>query len=107
MQEKVKNVVQKDCSVLQKLHLTVFVLRKRSVSSDGESANTGRVSGLWSRVEEYVGHPTLNIWCACHRSDLAMEDLLMQSVPELKVWNANVISVVNYYRASGLRTKEF
>ncbi len=75
------------------------------ISSDGESANTGRISGLWARMEEYVGHPTLNIWCACHRSDLAMEDL-MQSVPELKVWHTNVISVATYYRASGLRTKE-
>ena len=54
------------------------------VSSDGESANTGCISGLWARMEEYVGHPTLNVWCACHWSDLAMEDLIMQSVPELK-----------------------
>ena len=76
-----------------------------SVSSDGESANTGRVSGLLSRIEEYVGHPTLNVWCACHRSDLAMEDLML-SVPELKVWKANLIGVATYYRASGLRTKE-
>ena len=77
------------------------------VSSDGESANAGRVSGLWSRMENYmyIWHPTLNIRYACHRSDLAMEDL-MQSVPELKVWNANVVSVATYYRTSGLWTKE-
>lgn len=56
-------------------------------------------------MEEYVGLPTLNIWCACHRYDLAIEDL-MQSVPELKVWNMNVISVATYYRTSGLPTKE-
>ena len=76
-----------------------------SVSSDGESANTDHNSGLWSRMEEYVGHPTLNIWCACHRSDLAMEDL-MQSVQELKLWHTNLISVATYYRTSALRTKE-
>ena len=75
------------------------------VSSDGESANTGHNFGWWSRMEEYVGHPTLNIWSACHRSDLAMEDL-MQSVPELKLWHTNLISVATYYRTSALRTKE-
>ena len=41
------------------------------VTTDGESANTGRNSGLWARMEEYAGHPTFNFWCACHRSDLA------------------------------------
>ena len=56
-------------------------------------------------MEEYVGHPTLNIWCACDRLDLAMEDL-MQSVPELKLWHTNLISVATYYRTSALRTKE-
>ena len=34
-----------------------------------------------------------------------MEDL-MQSIPELKVWNVNVVSVATYYQTSGLRTKE-
>ena len=42
------------------------------VTTDVESANTGRNSGLWKRMEEYVGHPAFNFWCACHRSDLAM-----------------------------------
>ncbi len=75
------------------------------VTTDGESANTGRSTGLWARMEEYVEHPTLNFWCACHRSDLAMEDV-MKSVPELKIWNSNLIGVATYYRTSGLRTKE-
>jgi hypothetical protein len=75
------------------------------VTTDGESANTGRNSGLWARMEEYVGHPTFNFWCACHRSDLAMEDVI-RSVPELKIWNSNVVAVSTYYRTSGLRTKE-
>ncbi|CAB4010088.1 Retrovirus-related Pol poly from transposon 297 [Paramuricea clavata] len=46
------------------------------MSTDGESANTGKDSGLWARVENYVGRSTRNIWCACHRSDLAMEDVM-------------------------------
>ena len=75
------------------------------LTTDGESANTGRESGLWSRVEKYVGHPTINFWCACHRSDLAMEDI-MKSVPELKIWQSNLVGLATYYRASGLRTKE-
>ena len=75
------------------------------VTTDGELANTGRKSGLWARMEEYVGHPTFNFWCACHRSDLAMEDVI-RFVPELKIWNSNVVAVSTYYRTSGLRTKE-
>ncbi|CAB4001643.1 Hypothetical predicted protein [Paramuricea clavata] len=75
------------------------------MSTDGESANTGKDSGLWARVENYVGRSTRNIWCACHRSDLAMEDV-MRLVPELKIWLSNVTGVATYYRTSGLRTKE-
>ena len=32
--------------------------RYSGVTTDGKSANTGQNSGLWSRIEEYVGHPT-------------------------------------------------
>ena len=46
------------------------------MSTDGESANTGKNSGLWARLENYVGRSTMNFWCACHRSDLAMEDVM-------------------------------
>eukprot|EP00794_Sanderia_malayensis_P004959 gene4959-5604_t len=75
------------------------------VTTDGESANTGRNSGLWARLEQYVEHPTFNFWCACHRSDLAMENVV-QSVPELKVWKANVTALSTFYHCSGLRAKE-
>lgn len=74
------------------------------VTTDGESANTGRLTGLWARMEGYVQQSTLNFWCACHRSDLAMEDV-MKSIPELKIWNSNLIGVATYCRTSGLRTK--
>ena len=46
------------------------------MSTDGESANTGKDSGLWARLENYIGRSTMNFWCACHRSDLAMEDVM-------------------------------
>ena len=75
------------------------------VTTDGESANPGRNSGLWARMVEYVGHPTFNFWCACHMSDLAVEDVI-RSVPELKIWNSDVVAIATYYRTSGLRTKE-
>jgi hypothetical protein len=74
------------------------------LTTDGESANTGRKTGLWKRVEEYVGCPILSVWCACHRSDLAMEDL-ERSIPELKIWKINISSLAQYYRASAKRTK--
>ena len=57
------------------------------VTADGKSANTGHNSAHWVRMEEYVGHPTFNFWCASHRSDLAMEDVI-RSVPELTTWNS-------------------
>ena len=56
-------------------------------------------------MEEYFGHQTVNFWCACHRSDLAMEGLI-ESVPELMIWKSNLVAVAAYYRSSGLRTKE-
>ena len=30
----------------------------------------------------------------------------MKSVPELKIWQSNIVALATYYRASGLRTKE-
>ena len=55
------------------------------VTTDGEPANNGRYTGLWKRFEDYVGRSLMNFRCACHRSDLAMEDM-EASVPELKEW---------------------
>ena len=75
------------------------------VTTDEEAANSGSTSGLWARLERYVGHQIFNIWCSCHRSDLAMEDLF-HCVPELKQWQSNLIGLATFYRVSGLRTKE-
>ena len=74
------------------------------VTTDGESANTGRSTGLWKRLEDNVGHKLITFWCACHRSDLAMEDL-EASVPELKVWKANLLSIPEFYHRSAVRRK--
>ena len=82
----------------------VIKAKYSGLTTDGESANTGQKSGLWTRMNEYVGHQSFNLWCACHRSDLAMEDPVA-SVPELTIWKANAVAVATY-RTSGLRTKE-
>ena len=94
-------------SSLMDVGLDDMVIKSKysGLTTDGESANTGLKSGLWARMDEYFGHPSFNLWCACHRSDLAMEDLVA-SVTELTIWKANVIAVATYYRTSGLRTKE-
>ena len=74
------------------------------VTTDGESASTGRNTGLWKRLEDDAGHKLINFWCACHRSDLAMEDM-EAGVPELKVWKANLLSIPEFYHKSAIRTK--
>lgn len=76
-----------------------------SVTTDGENANTGRKGGLWKLLEEYLNRKILTIWCSCHRSDLALEDLIV-SVPELRVWKANVLYCSSFFRTSKNHTKE-
>ena len=75
------------------------------ITTDGESVNKGRLSGLWAKLEQYVGHETFNVWCTCHRSDLAMEDIF-HCVPELEHWQSKLSSLATFYRVSGLRTEE-
>ena len=71
--------VLKDCLLTSIIGVGVdqAMLREKSagVTTDGESANTGRSTSLWKRLEDNVGHKLINFWCACHRCDLAMEDL--------------------------------
>lgn len=55
------------------------------LTTDGESANTGKFSGLWVRMQEYLGRDLLCIWCVAHRSDLAMSDL-ESAVIEVQHW---------------------
>lgn len=46
----------------------------------------------------------MNFCCACHISDLALEDI-EASVPELKAWKSNLLAIAEYYPKSGPRTK--
>ena len=69
-------------SSLSSISEDIIKTKFAGIPTDGESANTSRLSGLWARLEQYVGHETFNVWCTCHRSDLAMEDIFY-CVPEL------------------------
>ena len=58
---------------------------------------TDGLSGLWARLEQYVGHETFNVWCTCHCSDLAMKDIF-HCVLELEHWQSNLSSLATFYR---------
>lgn len=75
-----------------------------SLTTDGESSNTGSEGGLWALLESEFGRKLLKIWCNCHRSDLALEDI-ENDIPELKTWKADAIAVSSYFRQSKCRTK--
>ena len=69
------------------------------VTIDGESANIGRNTGLWPRLEKLAGRKLLNFLCSSHRSDLAMEDI-KAAVPGLILWKSNLLSIPEYYHKS-------
>ena len=98
-----------DCVLtgLKTIEVDKLVMKKKyaGVTTDGEAANTGSKSGLWKRLEDHVERKLMNFWRACHRSDLAMEDM-EESVPELKVLKSNLLSIPEYYHKSATRTKE-
>lgn len=56
---------------------------RTGLTTDGESGNTRRKSGLWAKMNEYPGRELLCVWCVAHRSDLAHTDL-EASVTEIK-----------------------
>lgn len=52
------------------------------ITTDGESANTGKNAGLWKLLSDQCGRQVLTFWCCAHRSDLAAESII-STVPEL------------------------
>ncbi|KAF0759420.1 DUF4371 domain-containing protein, partial [Aphis craccivora] len=97
-----------DCilSTLKKLGLENISKEKLlGLTTDGESANTGKKSGLWVRLREYLKKDTLCIWCVAHRCDLAFSDI-ESMVTEVKHWKINIKSVATFYRGSAIRTDE-
>ena len=74
------------------------------LTTDGETANTGRHRGLWQLMKDFVGREILTVWCICHRSDLALESV-QSDLPELFHWKSDAIAVATFFRTSPRRTK--
>lgn len=76
------------------------------LTTDGESANIGKNSGLWVRLREYLKRDIiLCILCVTYRCDLAFSDI-ESMVTEVKHWKINIKSVASFYRGSAIRTDE-
>lgn len=92
------------------LEAVLFALREVNcdklfgITTDGESANTGKNRGLWRLLVERLDRDLLTMWCVAHRSDLAMEAIVV-AIPELKIWLINLKSVCTYFRVSAKRKK--
>jgi len=54
------------------------------ITTDGESANTGKSGGLWKLLSDKCKRQILTFWCCAYRSDLAAEALIA-AVPELQI----------------------
>ena len=67
------------------------------VTTDGESANTGRHGGLWRLLADQVQRGLATFWCAAHRSDLAIESVV-STIPELDIWKSNLLGLVRFFR---------
>ena len=67
------------------------------VTTDGESANTGRHGGLWCLLADQVQRGLATFWCAAHRSDLAIESVV-STVPELGIWKSNLLGLARFFR---------
>ena len=74
------------------------------ITTDGESANTGKKNGLWKLLSDQLQREILTFWCCAHRSDLASE-AITDSVPELNIWKANLVGVSTSFRTSKNKTK--
>ena len=68
-----------------------------SVTTDGESANTGRHGGLWRLLADQVQRGLATFWCAAHRSVLAIESVV-STIPELGIWKSNLLGLVRFFR---------
>ena len=63
-------------SNMQKRGMTEVCKRKlTAITTDGESANTGKNGGLWVKLKAYVERDILCVRCVAHRSHLAFSDL--------------------------------
>lgn len=75
------------------------------LSTDGENANTGKHSGLWVRMKEYLERDISCIWCVTHRTDLVLNDLEV-TISEVRIWKNDLKAVATFYRGSDIRFDE-
>jgi len=75
------------------------------LTTERDSVNTGKISGLWVRLREHLKKEILCIWCVVHRSDLAFGDLQASAV-EMKHWESNLKAIITFYRKSTVRTEK-
>ena len=75
------------------------------ITTDGESANTGHKSGLWSRLQEVCEKKLLTYWCTTHCSNLAFKSARNQ-VAELNILLNDLQSVATFFRTSGVHACE-
>ncbi|XP_037069201.1 uncharacterized protein LOC119090483, partial [Pollicipes pollicipes] len=75
------------------------------LTTDGESANTGRSSGLWKRPNDVLGRDLISIWCVGHKGDPALESV-EKTVSEILHWKTNLCAVITHFRTSKSRNKK-
>lgn len=73
-----------------------------ALTTDGESSNTGKNSGLWVRMKDYLRRDILCVWCIAHRSDLVLSDVKM-NVTEVKNWKAKLKIYSHFLQGIGLK----
>ena len=67
------------------------------VTTDGESANTGRQGGLWHLLADQVHRGLETFWCAAHQSDLVTESVV-STISERGIWKSNLLGLVQFFR---------
>lgn len=86
------------------------LLRKiSSIVTDGASINVGEHNGLWRLIGNAAlgacaQQPIMKIWCAAHRSDLAIKDL-SKHVPEVPAAIKKCASISSFVPRSAVRLK--
>ena len=83
----------------------IMVEKMVGLTTDGESANTGKKSGIWARMSQHLGHGLMTVWCVAHPSDLAFESI-EATVSELRHWLADLRAVATYFRSSSMREED-
>lgn len=99
----IKNVINE-----HEADLYVRLLKKiTSFVTDGASVNVGEHKGLWRLIDDDAKangatQPIMMVWCAAHRSDLALKDL-NKTVEEVPQMINRCSQMASFIRRSGLR----